>query len=121
MVPRDWPGDVRWTAGRGLTSLSWPAPAKVQVGLGHATGPWPKLRFVMAHEWGHHMAFRYGTHNYLGAPPAGWPGPQNAELFANCVAEARVPGYWQNVHGVGRCPAAALAWVRTWLAAPPPG
>ena len=43
----------------------------------------------MAHEFGHHVAFGYGTQAELGAAPAGWPvsGNPPVERWADCVSQ----------------------------------
>jgi hypothetical protein len=88
----------------------------------HARGSWDVLRMVTAHEFGHLIAFRYGTGEFLGAAPEGWPysGPQPEEMWADCVATA-FTGLTLSSHGLSPCPTSTLSWTRAWLAAGPPG
>ena len=45
---------------------------------------------MLAHEFGHLIAFRYGSQAYVGAPPEGWPAPTHRpeEAWADCVQRA---------------------------------
>jgi hypothetical protein len=72
---------------------------------------------TLAHEWGHQVAWLYGTDVYNGAPPAGFPA-SGAEQWADCVAEA-LTGTSYPSSGLGRCPAAALSFTSSFLAAGP--
>lgn len=100
------PGPTSWAHTHGTIS----------VGTYHSDrASWGRLQSVMAHEVGHLIAFRYGTGDYLGAPPAGWPGPRDPEVFAECVAVA-----WGVPHGSGPCPSDALNWTANFLVSGPP-
>lgn len=72
---------------------------------------------TLAHEWGHQVAWRYGTDVYNGAPPAGFPS-SGAEQWADCVAEA-LTGTSHPSSGLGRCPSDALSFTSAFLAAGP--
>jgi hypothetical protein len=119
-VPPPWLADVapRLEIIGGVTSWS-STDGSIRVARYHAAGPYPRLRSVLAHEWGHQAAFRYGTREYLGAPPAGWPysGPRPAETWADCVAQTLTdvnPG-----RRPGECSEDALQFIRDWLARGP--
>jgi hypothetical protein len=94
----------------------------ISISSTHARGSWDVLRMVVAHEFGHLIAFRYGTGEFLGAGPAGWPysGPQPEEMWADCVATA-FTGLTLSSHGLSPCPASTLDWTRAWLSNGPPG
>lgn len=111
-------------------------PARIRVVLGHTSwsttdgdikvgrrqlDTWRHALYVLAHEWGHQAAFRYGTGAYLGAPPAGFPGragSNDAELWSECVAQALVGYRWDNPYP--QCPDASFTWTADYLAAGPP-
>ena len=82
----------------------------------HATGDWARLGAVMAHEFGHHVSFRYGTQAELGAAPEGWPpsGSTQVETWADCVSNT-FTGYGLN----GTCAGASQTWTNDWLAPGP--
>jgi hypothetical protein len=94
----------------------------ISISTTHAQGSWDVLRMVTAHEFGHLIAFRYGTGEFLGAAPEGWPysGPHPEEMWADCVATA-FTGLTLPSHGLSPCPSSTLDWTRAWLAAGPPG
>ena len=79
-------------------------------------------RFTLAHEWGHQVAWKYGTNAYNGAGPAGFPyaGALPEEMWADCVGVS-LSGVAQHSHGLPGCSADALAFTSSWLAAGPPG
>jgi hypothetical protein len=87
------------------------------MGTYHADSSWSHLLSVVAHEFGHQIAYARGTWAYAGAAPEGWPytGPEPAEAWADCVAEA-FTGIVDPSHGLGACPADARAWTAAWLA-----
>jgi hypothetical protein len=103
----------------GYTSLSY-TDGRTSVSRYHATRAWSNLRSVMAHEWGHHLAFRYGTQAYLGAPPAGFPQRTSAtqETFADCVSWALI-GTQYRYGNVPPCNRTAMTWTKRWLATGP--
>ena len=64
------PARVEITEGR----TSWAATdGTIRMSRYHVGGSWRHLRAVVAHEWGHGAAIRYGTQETLGAPPEGFP------------------------------------------------
>ena len=79
-------------------------------------------RFTVAHEWGHLVAWKYGTNAYNGAGPAGFPysGSLPAEMWADCVGVV-ISGVSQHSHGLPGCPGDALSFTSSWLAGGPPG
>ncbi len=118
VVPGAWRAAIPVQVSIISGSTSWSFPGgSMQIGRYHATGSWSHLLTVVAHEFGHQIAFADGTQAYLGAPPSGWPyaGSQPAEAWADCVSLA-FTGISDPSHGLGDCPAATLAWTATWLA-----
>ena len=99
----------------GSTSLSW-TDGRLEVGTVHATGEWARLGAVMAHEFGHHVAFRYGAQAELGAAPAGWPpsGEVPVERWADCVSNT-FTGYGYASHGQAPCSGSSQTWTNDWL------
>lgn len=82
------------------------------------------LGYALAHEFGHKIAYRFGTGAYFGAPPAGWPesGGDDSEAWADCVASAFGHGGVSAPHYPGsHCSGDRLAFARSFLAAGPPG
>lgn len=118
VVPSAWRAaiPVQVSIIRGSTSWSFPG-GSMQIASYHATGSWAHLLTVVAHEFGHQIAFADGTQAYLGAPPAGWPyaDAEPAEAWADCVSLA-FTGVSDPSHGLGTCPSVTLAWTATWLA-----
>jgi hypothetical protein len=92
----------------------------IEVASAHAAGDLAGLGDLLAHEFGHLIAFRYGTQAYAGAPPAGWPGtgPRPEEAWADCVQRA-FTGRATGTHGQQPCDGGALAWTTEWLAKGP--
>lgn len=122
-VPPAWraalPVQLRLTDGATSYATS---PDLVIIGRTHAEGRWSHLLSVVAHEFGHLVAFRWGSGEYTGAAPAGWPDPghgPSAEAWADCVAEA-FTGIVDPSYGMPPCPQGSLEWTRQWLAAGPP-
>jgi len=94
----------------------------IRVGRYHADGPWSHLVSVIGHEFGHLIAFVYGTNEFNGAAPEGWPDPQHgpaAEAWADCVSEV-FTGIVDPSYGMPPCPQPTLEWTANWLAAGPP-
>lgn len=69
------------------TSLSFPDGLE-SISAFHANGAYARLQFVIGHEFGHEIAFRFGSGAYYGAAPEGWPGPADPEAWADCVGVA---------------------------------
>ena len=103
-------GSTSWALSNGLMKIS----------DHHATGDYTHLRVVLAHEFGHIVAFRWGTQAFLGAAPDGWPafGPRPEEGWADCVAQA-FTGVNDPSPGLPSCSGAALTWTADWLASGP--
>lgn len=99
-------GHTSWARGDGL----------IMIGRGHATGKYAHLVDVVAHEFGHLIAFEYGTREYPGAGPAGWPAPPNRpeEAWADCV-QTVFTGRTNPSHGLAPCGGEQLSWARNWL------
>jgi hypothetical protein len=103
-------GKTSWSNWNGLIEISdWH--------LFHAVD---RARNTLAHEWGHQVAWHYGTDAYEGAPPAGFPyrGRTPEEQWADCVAEV-LTGTVYPSSGLGACPSDALAYTRAFLDAGP--
>lgn len=103
-------------------STSWAnSSGVIQISHAHATGDSTLLDVVIAHEFGHLVAFRYGTGAYPGAAPAGWPAATHnpAEHWADCVQQTWVGVAWPS-HGLPPCGGDQLAWARQYLHAGPP-
>ncbi|MFL6204211.1 MAG: hypothetical protein ACJ739_02580 [Acidimicrobiales bacterium] len=122
-IPRAWQAaiPVRFEIISGVTSWGHPN-GLIQIGTYHADGPSARLRMVVAHEFGHLIAFRYGSGAYNGAAPKGWPayGSNPAEAWADCVSQA-FTGVVDPSHGLPPCSGSSLSWTRQWLAEGPPG
>jgi hypothetical protein len=88
----------------------------IQVGRFHAAQPKRLLRHTMAHEFGHHIAFYYGSQKVYGAAPKGFPqGVTSIETWADCVAVA-FSGVKKNGTNVRKhCSKAGLRWTKAWL------
>jgi len=82
----------------------------------HAAESTPQLRHTMAHEFGHHIAFFYGSQVIYGAAPKGFPqGVTSVETWADCVAVALsgVAKHGTNVRK--HCSTAGERWTKAWL------
>lgn len=121
-VPQTWQADfeVRFEIIDGSTSWAY-GDGRILVARSHADGGEAHLADVLAHEFGHLIAFRYGTKAYVGAAPEGWPEPPQspAEAWADCVQTA-FTGRVNPSHGLPPCGTAQLDWAATWLAQGPP-
>jgi hypothetical protein len=121
-VPPVWRSaiSVRFEIIPGGTSWGYP-DGLVQIGTYHANGSTARLRATVAHEFGHLIAFRYGSRAYNGAAPTGWPayGSNPAEAWADCVSQA-FTGVIDPSHGLPPCQGESLAWTQAWLAHGPP-
>lgn len=121
-VPQTWQADfeVRFEIIDGSTSWAY-GDGRILVARSHADGGEAHLADVLAHEFGHLIAFRYGTKAYVGAAPEGWPEPPQspAEAWADCVQTA-FTGRVNPSHGLPPCGTAQLDWATAWLAQGPP-
>jgi hypothetical protein len=118
VIPEGWPGaDVPLTVVPGPGSMARPDRIFVSADV-IADDPYT-LRYVLAHEWGHWVAFR--TEAKIYAP--GFPNPSANlpwEQWAECVAHAvfdhanlrEVPNY-------PRCTLEQLEFTATWVQGPP--
>jgi hypothetical protein len=102
----------------GSTSWGWPS-GRIQVSERHYSND-SALRVTVAHEFGHLIAYRYGSQSSSGSAPAGWPAYSNqpAEAWADCVSRA-MTGIDDPSHGLPSCSGASLTWTANWLAAGP--
>ena len=103
-------------------NVSWADPAgRILVSEAHANGPQARLTVLLAHEFGHLIAFRYGSREYNGAAPEGWPpySDRPEEAWADCVATA-FTGISAPHHGLPPCSGESLSWTQAWLAEGPP-
>lgn len=102
-------------------NTSWAHPdGRIEIARVHAEGSWSHLLSVTAHEFGHQVAFRYGSGAYDGAPPDGWPGPDQgdgAEAWADCVAQA-FTGIVDPSYDLAPCPQSTVDWTAAWLSQP---
>ena len=88
----------------------------IWVGRFHAAQGKSQLRHTMAHEFGHHIAFYYGSQVVYGAAPKGFPqGVTSVETWADCVATAfsGITSHGTNVKKY--CSTAGLRWTKAWL------
>jgi hypothetical protein len=120
-VPAAWRGaiEVHFQLIDGNTS--WAAhDGTIQIGSTHANGSEALLRATVAHEFGHLVAFRYGSQAYNGAAPEGWPAYSNLpeEAWADCVSRA-FSGVNDASHGLPDCTGDSLSWTANWLGAGP--
>jgi hypothetical protein len=82
----------------------------------HAAESTSLLRHTMAHEFGHHIAFYYGSQVVYGAAPKGFPqGVRSVETWADCVAVA-LSGVGKHGTNVKKhCSRTGLRWTKAWL------
>ena len=104
------PGQTSWSSWGGL----------IEIGEWHLMSSVARAKNVLTHEWGHEVAWLYGTDDYNGAPPAGFPyrGANTEEQWADCVAEA-LTGTSYPTGGLGRCPGDALSFTAAFFARAP--
>lgn len=120
-VPTAWHDALPVTLAQisGTTSLSY-TDGRIEMGTYHLTGPWDHLQDVSAHEFGHQIAYNYGTQAELGAAPEGWPssGSTPVERWADCVSRS-FSGIASGSHGMSPCDGASYTWAFDWLAPGP--
>ena len=92
----------------------------LQMGSHHLLGDWSRLVAISSHEFGHHIAFRYGTQAELGAAPEGWPtsGSVPVEHWADCVSRS-FTGYPLASHHQTECSDPELGWTAGWVSPGP--
>lgn len=120
-VPAAWRDTiaVRFEIIGGRTSWAYHG-GLIEIGSGHVDGDFDHLVDVVVHEFGHQIAFRFGSGEYAGAGPEGWPAPADRpeEAWADCVQ--RVFTRRANPsHGLAPCGGEQLRWAADWLVAPP--
>lgn len=116
-VPARWRADIAVHLEVIEGGTSWAhGDGRILVGRSHAEGRFEHLVDVVAHEFGHLIAFRYGTGEYPGAAPAGWPAPPSMpeEAWADCV-QTVFTGRLNPAHGLPPCSGDQLSWARQWL------
>jgi hypothetical protein len=102
-------------------STSWAFPdGRIQIAQSHADARAGHLAVVITHEFGHLIAFQYGSGAYAGAAPAGWPEATSnpAEHWADCVQQV-FTGTVSPAHGLPPCAGEQLSWAHQYLAAGP--
>jgi len=120
VVPQPWRSAVPVRIVVIAGAMSWSATdGTIRVSRDHATGALSHMRAVLAQEWGHQAALRYGGHRYVGAPPDGFPdgGENPAEAWASCVSRV-LTGHAAD--RASRCAADSVAFTASWLANGPP-
>jgi hypothetical protein len=120
-VPASWraalPAQLRLIDG----SYSWArTPLTIEIARSHASLTDAYLRVIIAHEFGHLIAFHYGSRQPLGSAPAGWPAYSGnpLEAWADCVSRA-FTGVDEPSHGLPSCGGLSLSWTVNWLALGP--
>lgn len=120
-IPAEWRDAVapRLELIDGWTSLAYPN-GTIEISIGHARGRLEHLRAVIAHEIGHLIAFAWGSQQFNGAAPEGWPGVSSnlAETWADCVSRA-FTDLDDPSTGLPSCEDDMLTWTAAWLSAGP--
>lgn len=103
------PGSTSWASSTG----------RISIARDHTATP-ELLADVVGHEFGHLIAFRYGSQAYAGAPPAGWPAPAERpeEAWADCVQRVFL-GRGNPSHGLSPCDGDQLRAAHDWIAQGP--
>jgi len=121
-VPSAWAAavPVHVTVVPGSTSQSSEGGV-IRLGAGQLVGSWDHARFIATHEWGHQLAFLYGSQAFFGAPPDGFPyhGVHPEEVWADCVARGLTGVSWPTYGLYPQCDAGLAGWARVWLGAGP--
>jgi hypothetical protein len=121
VVPARWLAVLPVTVSVISGKTSWSSfSGLIEIGDWHLYHAVDRAENTLAHEWGHQVAWHYGTDQYEGAPPAGFPysGRTPEEQWADCVAQA-LTGTVYPSSGLGACPSDALAFTRSFLDAGP--
>jgi hypothetical protein len=105
-------GKTSWSSFGGL----------IEMGDWQLTSSVGRAKFTVSHEWGHQLAWKYGTDQFNGAAPAGFPytGPMPEEQWADCVAQS-LTGTSYPSGGLHGCPSDSLAFTQHFLSAGPAG
>lgn len=102
-------GNTSWASSNGT----------IKIAEAHRTNR-SELAVTIAHEFGHLIAWRYGTQAYNGAAPEGWPAYSSRpeEGWSDCVSQV-FTGITDPSHGLPACAGSSLSWTRSWLASGP--
>lgn len=119
VVPAAWRARLPVTVEVIPGSVSWGYPDRIQIAQNHL-GSAELADVTLAHEFGHVIAFAFGTREFAGAAPAGWPSAtaNPAEHWADCVQQVWA-GVARPSHGLPPCGGAQLEWTRRYLAVVP--
>lgn len=119
VVPAAWRARLPVTVEVIPGSVSWGYPDRIQIADNHLRSA-ELVDVTLAHEFGHVIAFAFGTREFAGAAPAGWPSAtaNPAEHWADCVQQVWV-GVARPSHGLPPCGGAQLEWTRRYLAVVP--
>jgi hypothetical protein len=100
----------------GSTSYAY-SPRTIYLAEYHLNSSDRYLQVIIAHEYGHLIAFKYGTGEYLGAPPEGWPPRTDRpeEHWADCVQQVFL-GFAEPTRGLPPCEGEQLSWASEYLA-----
>lgn len=103
----------------GSTSLAYPG-GRIDVAEYHRTRGETLLRSVIAHEFGHLIAFRYGSQEFNGAAPVGWhyEGRSPEEMWADCVSLS-FTGNVDRSYNLPACAGETLSWTQNYLSTGP--
>lgn len=116
-VPASWRSTISVRLELIAGNTSWADPSgSIQVSEVHANGSMGYLKATLAHEFGHLIAFRFGSQAYNGAAPEGWPAYSNRpeEAWADCVSQV-FTGIVAPSHGLPACAGDSLSWTASWL------
>lgn len=106
------PGRTSWSYQGGL----------IEIGAWQLNSSERRARNTLAHEWGHQAAWKYGTDDYNGAPPAGFPysGRKGEEMWSDSVGEV-LTGVVNPTGGLPPCSTQAQSFTHEFLDAGPGG